>query len=559
MKLIPIILLFITSASTGLTQEINPENLTDRERVYWDIGKKHIRSRGSYYTDLIIGDSKEKHGLWWFYDRKGNLTDQQHFFRDRIHGKQQTFHPNKNLATESFYVFNVADSSYRELDSEGHVLIEGEYDMGSPDGEWLYFYKDGRLKSKNNISNDTVYLIDHYLSDSAHTQVVRLGYGAIKTYYISGGLKENYTYSKGLKTGPFEERMVNGIISIMGQFHEGLKNGRWHFYFPNGKIEKSINYYLDTLHGSYLVMNMDSTINTSGNYNYGNKHGEWIWYKAGQKTEMTGSFYENMQHGEWRYFFSTGKLSYIANYNKGKRDGQWTYYFDDGTLFKEGRYKSDFKEGPWKTNYENGNLLMIGAYVKGLEEGLWINYWENGALKNEADFKKGQLNGTWMSYSPDANLLLSGSYKKGLKTGTWKTFDQKKNLLLIENYKLMKSDRKKTEIVIIGRSEEVSVLHGDFKAFSETDFAIKSEGKYKNGEKNGTFIDYYPGGVVPTIVAQYKEGKLHGLFQQFSRQGQIRHQIQYKNDLKDGAFLIFNASGKVLIRKRFSRGRELKN
>tara|TARA_B110000908_G_C10268041_1_gene466827 strand:+ start:8099 stop:9784 length:1686 start_codon:yes stop_codon:yes gene_type:complete len=559
MKFICIILFFVASFSMGLTQEINPENLSERERVYWDIGGQHIRSVGAYYTDLIIGDTKEKHGLWRFYDRRGTLTDEQHFFRDRIHGKQRTYHANKNLATESYFVFNVADSIYKEWGAEGQILVQGEYDMGSPDGEWFYFYNDGQLKSRNNISNDTVYLIDHYLNDSAHTQVVELGSGVIKSFYISGGLKENYTYSEGLKTGPFEERMANGIISVMGQFQYGLKDGKWNFYFPNGRIEKSINYYLDTLHGSYLVMNIDSTINTSGNYKYGKKHGAWLWYNRDEKVEMNGSFHEDLQHGEWRYYFSTGALSYIANFNKGKRDGQWTYYFNNGKLFKEGLYNSNLKQGLWTTNYENGNLLMIGAYEKGLEEGVWVNYWESGALKNEADFKKGQLNGLWRSYSPDANLLLSGNYKKGLKTGEWKTYDQKKNLLLIENYKVMKSDHKKSEIVIVGRSEAISALHGVFMAFSETDFALKSKGKYKNGAKNGTFIDYYPGGVVPTIVAQYKNGELDGLFQQFSRRGAIRHQIQYKNDLKDGSFLIFNESGKIIIRKQFSRGRELRD
>ena len=160
--------------------------------------------------------------------------------------------------------------------------------------------------------------------------------------------------------------------------------------------------------------------------------------------------------------------------------------------------------------------------------------------------------------SPEGILLLSGNYKNGLKVKEWKSFDGKGRLLTLENYKVIKDDQKNSEIVVVGRSTSVSVLHGKFEAYSEVDYSLKASGKYKNGKKNGTFIDYYPGGVVPTIVAQYKNGKLDGLFQQFSRQGGIRHQIQYKDGIKNGSFLIFNSSKQVVVRKEFVNGVEIK-
>lgn len=540
-------------------QEIKKEQLTERERLYWDAGNKKIRARGAYYQDDIVGVTNEKHGKWWFYDSKGNLTEEQYFYRGRIHGKQLSYHPHKKIASESHFVFNVADSIFREWNTEGQLIVEGMYEMGSPSGEWTYFYNDGALKSRKKISNDTVYLIDHYTSDTLHSQVVKAGEGEIKSFYVSGGLKEFYTYSQGLKTGPFEERLANGIISILGSFNRGLKDGKWTFYFPNGRIEKCVNYKKDTLNGAYLVMNADATINTIGNYQSGKKHGDWTWYNENKSLEMEGGFIEGLQHGEWKYYFSSGELSYNANFNRGARSGQWTYFFKDGTLFKEGKYLNDQKEGLWITNYESGVLLMTGVYSKGKEQGIWLNYWENGNIKNKAEFKNGVLNGAWVSYSPNKNILLTGKYKNGLKSGEWKTFNDKNKLLLLENFKVIKSEDSKNEIIVIGRNQEVSVLHGPFESYSETDFAIKASGTYKKGKKNGTFIDYYPGGVVPTIVAQYKEGNLDGLFQQFSRRGNIRHQIEYKNNLKDGAFLIFNESGKVIVRKSFYKGREIRN
>ena len=123
-----------------------------------------------------------------------------------------------------------------------------------------------------------------------------------------------------------------------------------------------------------------------------------------------------------------------------------------------------------------------------------------------------------------------------MKTKEWKTYDSKGRLLKLEGFKVVKEDDKSSEIVVVGRNIYVSVLHGKFEAYSETDHTLKASGKYKNGDKNGTFIDYYRGGVVPTVVAQYRKGQLHGLFQQFNRRGGISHQIQYKEGLKDGSY-----------------------
>ena len=554
----PVMLFILLIVPSFFSQKVNPENLTDIVRLHWDAQKKHLNSKGAYYTDDLIGETKEKHGRWRFYDFNGILTEERNYFRDRIHGKQLTYFTNKIINTETFFVFNVPDSSFKEWDENGILIVSGSYKLGSPDNEWSYYYGDGRLKKKQRISNDTVYLVEQYQQDSLHTQLIEDGNGEIKKYYVSGGLKEFYTFTNGLKTGPFEERLANGIISVRGQFNNGLKDSKWYFYSPLGEIENIIEYHLDTLHGVYETYFSNGYQKTKGSYKKGRKHGEWVWALENKDKEMTGSFLDGNQHGEWNYYFSTGELSYVAHFKQGARSGNWIYSFKDGSLFKKGSYKNDLKTGLWITQYENGKVLLSGAYHFGLEKGEWLNYWDNGTLKNQTFFKSGKLNGSWNSFSPEGSLLLSGTYSMGLKSKEWKTFDSKGHLLKLENYKIIKEDHESSEVVVVGRKMSVSVLHGKFEAYSEDDYTLKASGVYKKGEKNGTFIDYYPGGVVPTIVAQYKKGALHGLFQQFGRQGGIRHQIQYKEGIKDGSFLIFNSSGKIVVRKEFSNGRELR-
>ncbi len=552
-----ILFLVFFLCTTLFAQKVDKDNLTDEIRLYWDSKKKHINSRGCYYTDDLIGTTTEKHGKWRFYDFNRTLTEERNYFRDRIHGKQVTYHKDRNIKTEAFFVFNVPDSSYKEWNENGTLILEGNYLMGSPDGDWNYYYPDGRLKKKEFVSNDTVYLIEQYDNDSLHTPFVQDGNGEIKRFYKSGRLKELYTFTRGLKTGPFEERMANGIITVRGYFTKGLRDETWYFYNSNGNVVQVTEYHLDTLNGRYETYFANGSDRTKGEYKNGKKHGQWTWSAENQNLEMSGYFVDGEQHGEWRYYFSSGELSYIAYFEQGIRSGDWTYYFRDGSLFKKGSFKDGKKTGLWITNYENGNTLMQGFYIKGQEQGEWKNYWENGILKNRAFFKDGELNGAWKSFSPEGITLMEGSYKKGLKNKGWKTFDSEGRLLKLEGFKIIKEDHKSSEIVVVGRDVNVSVLHGKFEAYSEVDHSLKASGKYKRGKKNGIFIDYYRGGIVPTVVAQYHKGKLHGLFQQFNKRGGIAHQIEYKDGLKDGSFLIFNSSGEVIVRKEFSKGRQV--
>jgi len=558
LKSVSFVLALFLNSNTSIAQQVIKENLTEKVKLYWDSKERHISSKGAYYTDNTLGDTHEKHGTWKFYDFNGTLEEERNYFRDRIHGKQIKYYEDKSIHTETFFVFNVPDSSFKEWNESGALIVNGNYNMGSPDGEWNYYFSDEHLEKKEWISNDTLYLIELFDIDSTHTQVITEGNGVIEQYYSSGRLKEFYTYKNGLKTGNFEERLANGIITVRGEFFNGLKHHKWQYYAPNGQLEEVINYHLDTLHGEYAFYFPDNSIKTKGNYLKGRKHGQWAWMMENGNIEMEGDFRQGKQNGEWKYYFSSGELSYVAHFDNGDRSGDWIYYFIDGSTFKTGSYNKDLKTSQWITNYENGKTLMSGEYTNGLEQGKWMNYWDNGTVKNSAYFNSGELNGEWKSYSPEFVLLMDGEYKNGLKTGEWTSYNGSGKLLLLENFKVIKSKKSSSEIIVIGRNQSISVLHGKFEAYSEVDFTLKATGMYKKGKKNGTFIDYYPGGVVPTIVAQYKNGKLNGLFQQFSRQGIIRHQIQYKEGLKNGSFLIFNSSGQVVVRRDFSNGIELR-
>ncbi len=544
----------------GQYQKILKENLSPKARIYWDNQKKHLQAIGSYYVneEKVVLNKTEKHGLWQFYSYDGILEEDRMYYRNRIHGKQIVYFPSKKIKTVSFFTYNVPDSTFKEYNEDGKLIVSGNYILGSPDGKWEYFYTDGRAWKTEEVINDTVYLRTFWEEDSLHTQTINGGNGFIKSFYTNGVVRELYTFKDGLKTGIFEERTANGVLSIAGEFVNGKKNGTWEYYFLDGTLEKKENFINDSLHGSYVVYYSEGKIDTEGTYSLGKKTGKWTWNTENGNVEMTGSFTEDKQDGKWEYYYPDGGLSYTAYYDKGKKTGTWRYLYENGKEFKKGDFVNDQKEGLWQTWYETGTLLMSGSYHEGKETGEWQNFWENGKLKNKSTFKKGMLNGEWFSYTPDGTLVLEGHYKKNLQVKEWRDYYNNGRLKEINHYKIRTRKNYSNGVAVMGMKETVSEPHGKYEAYSQIDFQIKAKGLYKNGVKQGTWYDYYPGGVVPTIISEYKNGKLHGTFKQLGRRGEVMHEISYKDGLKDGLFTIYTPNGQIAVQKMFSKGREMR-
>lgn len=549
--------LILLGSMPVFSQLIDPENLSPKVKIYWDANNRKLHSVGSYYVDDITLESTEKHGKWLYYSMDGVLEEERFYYRNRTHGKQTVYYPNKKIKQLYYCKFNVSDSLYKEFNEAGTLLKSGYFSLGSPQGKWQYFYDDSLLWKEEYVSNDTTYLLSYFDSDSAHTQTVINGNGVVNTFYSFGGLKESYTFKNGLRDGLFFENLASGQTSISGAFLAGKKQGDWIFYFSDGSIEKKQGFKQDSLHGAYLVYFPNGLIRTEGSYLNGEKDGKWIWGKADGSIEMKGSFNKNQQHSDWEYYFDSGELSYKAKYNLGMRDGEWSYFYKDGTPFRIGHYKNDLKQGEWQTWYEDGTLLMKGSYNLGKEVGEWKNYWPNGRIKNQSFYKKGELNGAWYSFSPEGKLLLFGRYKKDHKKGKWTEFYNNGRKKEEVSYKVSTLKNSAQDVVAMGFKEKQSVEHGTFRAYSQVDFAIKELGKFKHGKKNGKWINYYPGGVVPAVVSTFKNGLLHGEFYQNDRRGNKMNEIHYKNGLKDGLFIVYGSNGKPITQKMFRNGHEL--
>lgn len=546
----------ISCSSTLFGQVVKKENLSKKVTLYWDYNKTQVQAIGYYYKDSL-DETTEKHGKWLYFTRLGDLEEERNYYKDLLHGKAIFYYAENKPKQEGYFYLNRQDSIYREWHENGKLSVEGNYKMDVPIGIWKYYYFDGREKALEETKAGVNYVWSFWLSDKDHTQTVVDGNGEMTTYYNTGRVKEWYNYKNGLKNGPFEEFSIYGYTALTGAFKDGEKDSTWNFYYYTGDLEKTTNYKNGQLDGIYRYYYDNGKVNVEGQYKSGKKDGTWTWYTNQGNKDMEGPFTNDLQHGQWTYWYPTGEISYTAHFKEGKRSGQWTYLYKNGVKFKEGGFENDEKNGIWKTWYENGNLLMEGKYLAGKEEGEWNNYWEDGILKNKTTFKAGGMHGDWISYYPTGKLKLTGQYKNNFKVGKWSNYYENGRPKDEVTYKVFKEKSKVDYGIMKKRVRLESREHGHAVYYSDKDFKKTEEGDFKNGKKDGQWIAYYPGGRVPAVTSNYKLGELNGVMKNFDRRGNLLQEMEYKDGLKHGKFLIYDKKGKVIVEKTFEFGMEV--
>lgn len=542
---------FIAFQTTS--QTVLKENLTKKKSLYWDFNQTQLQAIGSYYKDPL-GETTKEHGKWEYYDRYGKLEEIRNYYKGKLHGAVILKYPTGKNKQEGYFKNDLQDSVYREWNEIGNLEVSGYYKNNQPVGEWQYFYIDGKPKLIEEIVDSTKYVKSFWLNDSLHTQTITDGNGDLIDYYNNGKLKQQYHYKAGILDGSFLEKSIFGDTSLSGSYKNGRKIGEWRYYYYTGKIEKICNYDEDRLNGKYQYFYDNGQVTAEGFYKNGLKNGLWTWYTKFGQRDMSGNFKDEQQDGDWTYWYPTGELSYTAKYKMGLKDGTWNYFYKDGSKFKVGNFSNDEKHGLWETWYENGKLLMSGKYINGKEEGVWINNWDNGKLKNTTTFKQGVMHGEWKSYTYNGTLKLTGFYKNGHKNKEWIEYFENGRQKDISHYKVVKIKSKVEYGPMKDRVRYESVKEGEFVSFSAKDFKMTEAGKYKNGEKDGQWIDYYPGGKIPAVISTYKNGKLDGPMREYGRRGELISEVNYKDGMKHGFLRTFDKRGKVLTEKEYEYG-----
>jgi antitoxin component YwqK of YwqJK toxin-antitoxin module len=304
-----------------------------------------------------------------------------------------------------------------------------------------------------------------------------------------------------------------------------------------------------------------------------------IYYYEGGAKSSEGTLVNGKPNGYWKSYYRNGKLKTEGNRLNYELDSVWNFYNREGIktaeisyqkgkkqglsrIFKEGKltkvtpYQNDKIEGIVKFYYPNGNVQKEVPYVDGKSTGTGFEYdlqdqrivtlltFKNNQLVrkqsiNQKD-KQNQKQGLWIDFYPNRQIKVEGPYVNDLKNGYWKYYQSNGNLIRVEKWNM--------GVLLEGAKEATKVKIK--RTLNPQTGKLASKGAYRDGVAVGVHRQYNDEGEVTSAkiyddgVVLYEgiiddRGLKQGPWKHFYRNGNLKAQGRYRDDLKVGEWKYF--------------------
>jgi antitoxin component YwqK of YwqJK toxin-antitoxin module len=210
-----------------------------------------------------------------------------------------------------------------------------------------------------------------------------------------------------------------------------------------------------------------------------------------------------------------------------------------------GGYSQDSlqKEGYSKYYYPNGKISSEGTLKDGKPDGYWKSYNESGSIKSEGNRKNFELDSLWKFYNQDGKLLLEIFYKSGKKNGLKTSYLDKETVR--ENFR---NDIKEGYTRYFYREgkikQEIPFIKGLEQGFGK---------EYGTDGTIITLTEYKKGFIVDRLRINRRDGqgRKQGRWYSFYENGNLKTEVTYKDDMKNGYLKEYSESGDLLKISKF--------
>lgn len=343
------------------------------ERDYWDNGKlKSVilcLDTSNYYSFINWYPNGEKlsEGLYlehklimYSWDLSGNkMVDNGEgqyidYYENGAKKEEVKIHLGRPTGMSTEYYIN------GKKKSQGPYKSEESSEHGKKDGLWTFWDYQGRQTEERLYNNDFFKYWNTW--DTTGQQIIKMGNGYLKKYYL------------------------NNKLEAEGKIKNGLKWGDWKEWFNNGRIKTDLkyedwptNYQNDNSYNFVFINSWDSLGNQIGKAGTG-------WYCIyNEKNQMINKYYilNGSEDSVSISYYQNGKESQVDKFKNGKWY-QRTGYHDNGNKAYEYTMTNEReKDGTERTWYYNGRVLLEQLYDKGklIKK---IKYYGNGQKEFEA-------------------------------------------------------------------------------------------------------------------------------------------------------------------------------
>ena len=222
--------------------------------------------------------------------------------------------------------------------------------------------------------------------------------------------------------------------------------------------------------------------------------------------------------------------------------------------------------------YITASLLAFSAYAssqtdtrinttdqQGRKQGHWIKKYPNETVMYDGFFKNDHPVGEFKRYYEDKSLKSILVYSDDGRKATATLYHPNGNISSKGIYIDQMKEGKWQFYTAFANGHMVSEeyysknLRNGLSLKFFQDSTVAERLTYINDIKQGEWIQYYPSGKV-LLKSNYSDGKINGKFEIWFENGTIEYSGQYKNDSKDGLWIIFNDNGTIKYKLEYLSG-----
>jgi antitoxin component YwqK of YwqJK toxin-antitoxin module len=259
--------------------------------------------------------------------------------------------------------------------------------------------------------------------------------------------------------------------------------------------------------------------------------------------------------GKTVFYYENGNISSEGWMRDGKPDGFWKTYYENGILKSEGKRSEFLLDSTWNFYDDKGNISLIINYLNGKKNGKRIQYQQDGRI--EEYFVNDVKQGLTKYYYASGKLKKTIPFDNGLENGIAYVFDENDGRIIqILRYK----KGFLTDVERINFLDSKGRKHGQWKWFYKQDtvdyaipLIVKYEGKFKNGKRHGYFKTYdRQGNLVNTekyenniLIENPEELLTLDIKKEYYSDGKVKIEASFKDGKAEGWRKEFDPNGKI--------------
>lgn len=303
------------------------------------------------FTQNQLDENGKKHGLWVGKDKiTGNVTFKGEFDHGTPVGEFKKFYPNKKV--KAIINYKGDTTVVKSFFERGGVMAYGMYVNEQREGEWKYFSGNGYLISKDNYSKGVkqgksfVYNEKGQLVEESNYVDGKLD-GTYLMLYPNKVEKERKTFKNGVQVGEEIKKYPNNKIMAKGNYVDGYRDGWYVELLPNGNEKVKYKYIkgiADTtiyVNDTFMSVYDTDRIKEVKPYQAGVVHGEHIIYadKLNRRMEVE---YDKLLQANKKVLVEEQPIIYKAKYRFGKLVEGPFYYNTKGAEISAEAYDKLF-------------------------------------------------------------------------------------------------------------------------------------------------------------------------------------------------------------------------